>query len=116
MKRSLHPLLTSLVLAAMAVWAVTDYGRRASWVLPLTATSAFLAAWLAGALVDFALLRQATIFYEDLARSLLLYAFLGLVTTMAIEVFGRTLGVRIDPGGPALVLHAWMLILRPGMR
>lgn len=114
MKRSLLHLLVSLVAAALAVWAVT--GPSAGWGPPGQVLAVFIAVGLAGALVDLAVWRPPTVFYEDLVRALLRYALLGAVASATIEFFQLTLGVRVGPAGPALILHGWFLAFGPGQR
>ncbi|HAI21699.1 MAG TPA: hypothetical protein DCM14_07395, partial [Clostridiales bacterium UBA8153] len=111
MKRSFLHLLLSLAAAALALWAITGYGSRAGWGPPWPALTAFVAVGLAGILTDWAVWRPPTVFYEDLFRTLARYALLGLVAWVSIESFGRALGDRVGPAGPAMVLHLWSLPL-----
>lgn len=111
MKRSFFHLLVSLATAALALWGVITHS--AGWPPPGQVLAAFMAVGLAGTLVDLAVWRPSTVFYEDLIRAVARYALLGVVALVAIEFFRMTLGVRVGPAGPALVFHAWSLTWSP---
>ncbi|MEW6523540.1 MAG: hypothetical protein AB1445_08210 [Bacillota bacterium] len=112
MKRSFLHLLVSLGAAVLTLRALSTYLKVLGLGLPLSGIVVFVAVRLVGALVDSVLLpAPPIIFYEDLARELLLYAFLGLVASAAIAATGRAIGIRVDPAGPALVLHIYALML-----